>query len=123
MLISNNKYINANKSTAYESLSKLEQAELDTWIKGLIQGACTYTDSFTVSDLVGGRFTHWKNTPLHKIYIFHKRKKDCENPVIEAGKDMGRIFKYIMVKDKFRTYELIGPKQKQFPVNEYRILD
>ena len=54
----------AHKSSAYESLSKLEQAELDTFIRGLIQGACAFTDEFTVSDIVGGKFTHWKNTPL-----------------------------------------------------------
>lgn len=111
----------AHKSSAYESLSKLEQAELDTFIRGLIQGACAFTDEFTVSDIVGGKFTHWKNTPLHKIYLYHKHRKDCDNPVAESGKDMGRIFKYVMAKDKFRNYTLIGTEQRQFPINRYRI--
>ena len=116
----NNSY-QANKSSAYESLTKMEQAELDTFIRGLIQGACAFTDEFTIPELVGGKFTHWKNTPLHKIYIYHKRRKDCENPVAEAGKDMGRIFKYVMAKDKYRNYELLGTEQRQYPVNRYRI--
>lgn len=118
----NNSY-EAHKSSAYESLTKIEQAELDTFIKGLIQGASAFTEIFTVPDLVGGKFTHWKNTPLHKIYIYHKRRKDCDNPVVEAGKDMGRIFKYVMAKDKFRNYEMIDTEQRMYPVNRYRIVE
>lgn len=116
-----NNSFNANKSSAYESLTKMEQAELDTYIYGLIQGASAFSDTFTVSDLVGGKFTNWKYTPLHKIYIYHKKRKDCDNPVAEAGKDIGRIFKYVMAKDKFRKYKLIGSEQRQYPINRYKL--
>ena len=117
----NNSY-EANRSSAYESLEKWEQAELDTYIKGLIQGVCATSGEFVVADVVGGKFAKWKHTPLQKIYQYHKHRKDCDNPTAEAGKDIGRIFKYVMAKDKYRKYECLGTEQRQFPINKYKIL-
>ena len=108
-----NNTFECNLVSSYESLTKFEQAALDTFIKGLIQGACVYSDFFTVSDLVGGKFTNWENTPLQCIYLYHKNREGCRNPQAEAGKDMGRIFKYVMAKDKHVKYELTGSAQRQ----------
>lgn len=123
MIICDGKQITANKSTFYEKQSKWQQAELDTFILGAIQGALSKSETFSVPDIVGGKFTKWKNTPLYRIYKYHKHRKDCDNPNAEAGKDVGRIFKYVMYKDSYRTYELVGTRQRQYPVNEYKILE
>lgn len=116
-----NNSFECNKITSYESLSKIQQAELDTFIKGLIQGALSIKNTFTVSDVVGGRFTDWSNTPLDYIYQYHKNR-NCANPENESGKDIGRIFKYVMAKDKNRKYEIVGTQQRQFPINVYKMI-
>lgn len=120
----NNSY-EANKSSCYESLSKYQQAELDTFIFGLIKGSMAYNEdkTFTVTDLVGRHsFGNWKNTPLHYIYLYHKRR-DCDDPESEAGKDVGRIFKYVMAKDKLHKFRIVDTEQKQYPVNVYELLE
>ena len=61
----------AQKSSCFESLSLNQQAELITFVTGLIQGALTYKDTFTVPDIVGGKFSNWSNTPLDYIYQYH----------------------------------------------------
>lgn len=117
----NNSY-ECHKVSSYESLSKGQQAELDSYIRGLIHGACLNQNKFNVPDLVGNRFTNWHGTPLDYIYLYHKNRPDCQKPTSEAGKDMGRIFKYVMAKDRFRKYKQIGLIQRAFPVNEYEIV-
>ena len=119
----NNSY-EANKSSSYESLSKFQQAELDTFIFGLIKGCMAYNEDnkFTVPDLVGrDSFGTWKNTPLNYIYQYHKHR-ECDDPEAEAGKDVGRIFKYVMAKDKIHKYEIVDTSQRQFPVNVYKLI-
>lgn len=123
MIIQDGKYVSANKSTFYEKQSKWQQAELDTFILGTIQGALAQSEVFSVPDIVGGKFTKWRYTPLYRIYKYHKHRKDCDNPQAEAGKDVGRIYKYVMYKDPHHTYELVGTRQRQYPVNEYRLVD
>lgn len=119
-----NKSYEAQRSRAFESLSRYQQAELETFINGLIQGAVSFSEdnTFTVADLVGGKFSNWENTPLNYIYQFHCNRTGCENPVSEAGKDIGRIFKYIMAKDKHRKYELVGAVQRYYPINKYKMI-
>ena len=119
----NNSY-EANKSSSYESLTKFQQAELDTFIFGLIKGCMAYNEdnTFTVPDLVGRKsFGTWKNTPLNYIYQYHN-KRDCEDPEAEAGKDIGRIFKYIMAKDKVHKYEAVDTIQRALPIKVYKLI-
>ena len=119
----NNSY-EVNKSSSYESLTKFQQAELDLYITALIKGSMAYNDdkTFTVSDLVGRKtFGSWKNSPLNYIYQYHK-KRECEDPEAESGKDIGRIFKYVMAKDRFHKYRLVDTEQRQFPVNVYELI-
>lgn len=115
-----NNSFECNKISSFESLTTIQKAELEIFIKGLIQGACCYKDVFTVPDLVGGKFTDWSNTPLDYIYKYHVGR-GCEKPQAEAGKDMGRIFKYIMAKDKYHNYTLVGTEQRFYPVNKYKL--
>lgn len=113
----------AQKSSCFESLSFSQQAELITFVTGLIQGALTYKDSFTVPDIVGGKFSHWSNTPLDYIYQYHEKKRfNSEEAQAEAGKDVGRIVKYIMSIDKHRFYKIIDPEQRRYPVNVYALV-
>ena len=148
----------AQKSSCFESLSVSQQAELITFVAGLIQGALTYKDTFTVPDLVGGKFSHWGDTPLDYIYQYHDRrlfnnsyikkemgylssfkpfseewkvayekytKQDLEREKTaqaEAGKDVGRIVKYIMSIDKHRFYKIIDTEQRRYPVNVYALV-
>lgn len=116
-----NNSFECNKVSSFESLSTMQKAELETFIKGLIQGASCYNNTFTVPDLVGGKFTDWSNTPLDYIYKYHVNR-NCAKPQVQAGIDMGRIFKYIMSKDKYRNYKLAGVEQRYYPVNKY-VLD
>lgn len=118
----NNSY-QANRITSYDSLSKIQQAELDTYIYGMIRVACIYhPDGFTVPDLVGGRFKDWSGTPLDYIYQYHVAR-GIGNPDAEAGKDMGRIFKYLIAKDKTKSFKLVGTEQRFYPVNVYALVD
>ena len=40
----------------------------------------------------------------------------------EAGKDVGRIVKYIMSIDKHRFYKIIDTEQRRYPVNVYALV-
>lgn len=113
-----NNSFESNKVSSFESLTSIQKGEVEICVKNLIQGACAYTKVFTVSDLVGGKFGDWSNTPLDYIYQYHL-KRGCAKPEAESGKDMGRIFKYIMAKDKHRKYELVGTEQRSYPINKY----
>lgn len=86
-------------------------------------------------------------TPLEYIYRYHYAKKAKEvakekikdkisldemkkltNEIgklaeIEAGKDVGRIVKYIMSIDKARYYKVIGTEQRRYPINVYALVD
>ena len=151
----------AQKSSCFESLSASQQAELITFVTGLIQGALTYKNTFTVPDIVGGKFSHWSNTPLDFIYQYHcqKKKYTAEGMIkdiavfgkelrdsgenlekfglslfqarslerrdlaeVEAGKDVGRIVKYIMSIDKHRFYKIVDTEQRRYPVNVYALV-
>jgi len=138
----------AQKSTCYEKLSLFQQSELECYIKGLIQGSLAYSSTFTVPDIVGGKFRCWKDTPLEYIYEYHfkrlgekatrelgdrvntitlkeyqKEKERISNEaIIEAGKDVGRIVKYIMDKDENRAYKIIGTEQRRYPINRYQLI-
>jgi len=109
------------KSSAFESLTPMQQAELITFVNGLIQGALAYKTQFTTSDLVGGQFRDWSYTPLDYIYQYHL-KQGSTNPESEAGKDAGRIVKYIMALDKHRVYKITGSEQRKYPVNVYELV-
>lgn len=136
----------AQKSSCFESLDPKDQYELEIYVTGLIQGALAYRDNFTVPDIVGGRFRNWGMTPLEYIYEYHwqriykkliksinknttvEKLKDFLNSAekeaeIEAGKDVGRIVKYIMSIDKARYYKVIGTEQRRYPVNVYALVD
>lgn len=110
------------KSSAFESLTPMQQAELITFVNGLIQGALAYKKQFTTSDIVGGKFRNWSYTPLDYIYQYHLSIK-TPNPESEAGKDAGRIVKYIMSLDKHRIYNITGSEQRRYPVNVYELVD
>ena len=148
----------AQKSSCFESLSLNQQAELITFVTGLIQGALTYKDTFTVPDIVGGKFSNWSNTPLDYIYQYHCDKiasfedayrlaldsidhskdpdedlqevrriywntvEDTKRACAEAGKDVGRIVKYIMSIDKHRFYKIVDTEQRRYPVNVYALV-
>lgn len=109
------------KSSAFESLTPMQQAELITFVNGMIQGALTYKKQFTTSDLVGGKFRDWSYTPLDYIYQYHLNRK-VTDPEAESGKDIGRIVKYIMSLDKHRIYKVIGTEQRRFPINVYELV-
>lgn len=137
----------AQKSSCFESLSPIQQYELEAYVTGLIQGSLAYEDTFTVPDLVGGKFRNWGMTPLEYIYRYHYAKKAKEvvkekikdkisleemkkltNEIgklaeIEAGKDVGRIVKYIMSIDKARYYKVVGTEQRRYPINVYALVD
>jgi len=117
----NDKCLQSNKISSFESLSTSQKGELETYVRALIQGYVQGNkEPFMVSDIVGGRFSHWGDTPLAYIYDYHKNR--CiTNPSAEAGKDIGRIFKYIMVNDRSRKYRIAKYVQRQFlcPTYEY----
>lgn len=119
-----NNSFEANKSSCYESLSKFQQAELETFIFGLIKGCMAYNEdnTFTVPDLTGDRtFGNWKHTPLNYVYQYHK-KRNCIDVENEAGKDMGRIFKYLMAKSKIYKFESLDTIQRAKPIRVYKLV-
>ena len=122
LLDENDKQLQSNKVYSFESLSTSQKGEIENYIRALIQGYTQGNDKpFTVSDLVGGIFNDWSDTPLDYIYQYHYKNRTPQQAVEEAGKDMGRLFKFIMVNDKTRTYKMAGRVQRQFstPTYEY----
>ena len=118
----NNKQLQTNKVYSFESLSTSQKGEIENYIRALIQGYVQGNNKpFTVSDLVGGKFGDWSDSPLDYIYQFHYKIRNPKQAEEEAGKDMGRLFKYIMVNDKTRSYKMAGRVQRQFstPTYEY----
>lgn len=120
--------ISYTEVSSYNSLSKCQQGELDSFIIGAIQGfTCGNkledgsNPVFAIADIVGGMFRNWEGTPLNYIYEYHKAR-GCLKPEDEAGKDMGRIFKYIMGTDKYRNYKLVRVEQRKYPANMYQLV-
>lgn len=67
---------------------------INSFIDGLISFAHANGTSFYVRDLVGKKVypNGWSGIPLDAIYQYHVNR-GTENPVDQAGKDIGYIFK------------------------------
>lgn len=109
------KYTNVS---SYDSLDANQKQALDNYAYGMIHGALASQKRFAVFELVGGPNADWSYTPFHAIYQYHK-DRGANNPVSEAGKDIGRIFKNLMIQDQHRKYKVVGKIQRRFPTNLY----
>lgn len=103
--------------SSYASLSEQQQIAITCFIQGLVQGALAFSKRFCVSDLVGGKNTDWTNTPLDLIYKYHVNN-GAKNPEAEAGKDVGRLVKNVLIADS-KEYIVDGTIQKRFKSNLY----
>ena len=81
-------------SNSYESQPDNIKDAINSFIDGLIAFAHTKKDSFYVRDLVGKKVypNGWGGIPLDAIYQYHV-KRGTDDPVDQAGKDIGYIFK------------------------------
>jgi len=116
------KCLQTNKLSSFESLSETQKGEVFNHIRSLIQGALSYSPDFCISRVCGGKFSNWAHTPLDYIYQYHKNR-NVLSPENEAGKDVGRLFKYVMVNDKYRNYQMISDTNDYHPVNHYKLYE
>ena len=80
--------------------------------KAYIQGAvhshcnCNADKEFSVRILFGGDNRDWGNTPLQCIYDYHKYVRMSKNPAEDAAKDVGWLFKSVLISDA-RMFEYV----------------
>ena len=79
------------------------------YIQGAVHSHCNNNvgKEFSVRILFGGDNKNWANTPLQCIYDYHKYVRMSENPAEDAAKDVGWLFKGVLIGDE-RTYEYVG---------------
>lgn len=77
------------------------QGAVHCWIKNKKEGRV-----FTLRNLVGGKNSNWKNTPLEPLYEKHRNTgKDKKTAKKVAGQDTGKILKLVLHKDQ-RKFEV-----------------
>lgn len=92
--------------------AKLSDNEIElckAYIKGAVHGFCNTNkgEHFSVLSLFGGDNRLWYDTPLQMIYDYYERNKvNNEPPSKSAGKDVGRLLKIVLEKDKYNYMEI-----------------
>lgn len=79
------------------------------FIQGAVYSHCNNNadKELSVRILFGGDNRNWANTPLQCIYDYHKYVKKSEHPGEDAAKDVGWLFKSVLINDS-RTFECVG---------------
>ena len=79
------------------------------YIQGAVHSHCNNNanSDLSVRILFGGDNTDWENTPLQIIYDYYLYIKNSNNPAKDAAKDVGWLFKEVLIKDK-RHFILVG---------------
>lgn len=109
--------------TVYETTAKLTVVDKElckAYIKGAVHSFCNNNPArrFTARALFGGKNTDWSDTPLDKIYQYHKYIASSDNPNKQAAIDVGRLLKAVLIEDTTYTYEMIDGY-----VNEYQAIE
>lgn len=99
-----------NKEILISAKLESEQIKLaEAYIQGAIDCYCKNNkeENFSVRILFGGDNKNWNNTPLQCIYDYHcnRNAKDAYN---SAAKDIGWLFKGILLNDTKRIFECVG---------------
>ena len=102
--------INTNQ-TVYNISAKIPIINIEfakAYIKGAVHSHCNTNpdEPLSVRILFGGDNRNWADTPLQIIYDYHKSMQ-AKNPVKQAAKDVGWLFKKVL-KDDRRTFQYIG---------------
>ena len=78
------------------------------YIQGAVHSHCNNNPDkpLSVRILFGGNNRNWADTPLQTIYDYHNAMQ-AKNPVEQAAKDVGWLFKQVLKEDK-RTFKYLG---------------
>ena len=72
---------------------------IKTYMRGCVQGFCCNdsSKSFSVRVLFGGENGDWRNTPMQRIYDYHKREGATDEDAHErAAVDAGWLLKAVL---------------------------
>ena len=70
---------------------------------------------------LGNKLVRNELKPNEFLKEYHK-KRNCIDVENEAGKDMGRIFKYLMAKSKIYKFESLDTIQRAKPIRVYKLV-
>lgn len=103
--------VNANPTNRQIS-AKISATEIElakAYIQCAVHSHCNNNPDkeLSVRILFGGDNRDWGNTPLQCIYEYHKHVKAANDPAGDAAKDVGWLFKTVLVED-VRTFEYVG---------------
>ena len=112
-MIKSNKHTLSNDNMVRKISAESSEVEVKlakAYIQGAVHSYCsnnTNNRKLSVRILFGGNNGNWENTPLQCIYDYHKDIKQSKNPANDAAKDVGWLFKSVLLSDK-RTFKHIG---------------
>lgn len=98
------------KSKIQSISAKLSQMDIEiikVYMRGCVQGFCcnNSTKSFSVSTLFGGENRDWRDTPMQRIYDYHKREGATDKEAYDrTKKDAGWLLKAVLDEDECREY-------------------
>ncbi len=115
-------FINDNEKV-YAISAKLTIVDIEfckAYIKGAVHSFCNNNldRCFSVRILFGGKNTDWSDTPLDKIYRYHKYISQQKNPNEQAAKDVGMLLKAVLKEDTKYIFEIADRY-----VNEYKAMN
>jgi hypothetical protein len=93
----------SSKVIQVKSITSKEKKDISNFLKGAIYCWCKNRPDewFAMRDLVGGENSDWTGTPLIRLYKNYIKKGKSHNKAVkEAGKDLGKIAKMLIKKDK-----------------------
>lgn len=101
------------KITEVHSLNEEEKKLACAFIQGAVYAwlGTNPDKSFAVRDLFGGSNTYaWKGTPLYPLWDnLHTAGKNTDEAFEQAAKDVGRLLKAVLAKDKRKfSIERVG---------------
>lgn len=107
--------INSTKRTV-KITAKVSENDLklmESYILGAVHGFTAAADSksFKVRDLFGFDNRDWNGTPIQKIYEFYLKSLPHEDAADKAGKDVGKLLRKVLAKDKYEYKEEFGCRE------------
>lgn len=107
----------------YAISAKLTTVDVEfakAYIKGAVHSFCNNNPNqrFSVRTLFGGQNSDWSNTPLEKIYQYHRYIAPKSDPAEAAAKDVGWLLKAALKEDKRRSFEVVDGYTKEYMMTD-----
>ncbi len=102
----------------FSSSAKLSTIDIEfakAYIKGAVHSFCENNpgEYFSVRRLFGGGNGDWGDTPLQRIYEYHKYINPIKDPAKRAAIDVGWLLKAVL-RDDCRTFECVDGYNREY---------